>query len=80
MEVMQFRGFPHVLKDCTLYLATEEEKKWKANDKGKMWAARDTSSNNVPELASLAIVVDKDETDEVDICLGSPNYHAVTCF
>lgn len=67
----------HGWRDCTLYLATEEGKKWKAGDKGKMWAARGASSNNVQELASLALAVDEDESDEVDICLGSPDYHAV---
>ena len=63
----------HGWRDCTLYLATEEGKKWKASDKGKLWAARGTPSNNVQELASLAIAVDEDESEEDDICLSSTN-------
>ena len=67
----------HGWRDCTLYFATEERKKWKASDKGKLWAARSTSSNTVQELASLAIAVDEDEPEEVDICLSSTHDHIV---
>ncbi len=58
-------------------MATEEGKKWKASDKYKLWAARGIPSNTVEELASLAIAVDEDELEEVDIFLSSNNDHVV---
>ena len=67
----------HGWRDCTLYLTTEEEKKWKASDKRKLWAARYKPSNTIQELALLGVAVDKDESEEVDICLGSNDNHAV---
>lgn len=62
----------HGWRDCTLHLSTDEGKKWKASDKGKQWTIRGTTSDNIQELASLAITVDKEEeSEEVDICLSS---------
>ena len=67
-------------RDCTLYLATEEGKKWKASGKDKLWATHSTTSNTatcgttpdtVHELALLAVAADEDESEEVDICLSS---------
>lgn len=58
-------------------MAIEGGKKCKASDKGKLWAARGTPSNTIQELASLAIVVDEDESEEVDICLSFTDDHAV---
>ncbi len=58
-------------------MATEEGKKWKTSDKDKLWAARGALSNTVQELASLAVAVDEDESEEVDICLSSTDDHAV---
>lgn len=42
----------HGWRDCSQYLATEDGKKWKASDKGRLWATRGASSNIVQELAS----------------------------
>ena len=67
----------HGWRDCTLYLATKEGKKWKASDKGKLGAARGTPSNTIQERASLALAVDEDESEEVDICLSCTDDHAV---
>ncbi len=67
----------HGWRDCTLYLTTEEGKKWKASDKGKLWAAHGTPSNTIQELASLAVAVDEDKSEKVDICLGSTDDNAV---
>ena len=50
----------HGWRDCTEYLATDEGKKWRSSDKGKLWLTRGTSSNTTQELASLAIAVDED--------------------
>ncbi len=58
-------------------MATEEGKKWKASDKGKPWAARGTPSHTILELASLAVAVNEDESEEVDICLSSNDDYAV---
>ncbi len=58
-------------------MTTKEEKKRKVSDKGKLWAARGTPSNTIQELASLAVAVDEDELDEVDICLGFTGDHAI---
>ena len=58
-------------------MATEEGKKWKASDQGKLWAARGALSNTVQELALLAVAVDEGESEEVDICLSSTDDHAV---
>ena len=58
----------HGWRDCTQYLATKDGKKWKASDKSRLWATRNASSSAVQELASLAIAVDEEKSEEVDIC------------
>ena len=58
-------------------METEERKKWKASDKRNLWVARGTPSNTIQKLASLAVAVDEDESEEVDICLSSTDDHAV---
>lgn len=64
----------HGWRDCTQYLATEEGKKWKSSDKGKLLATRGTPPNTIQELASLAVAVDEDESEETEICLSSTHY------
>ena len=70
----------HRWRDYTLYLATEEGKKWKAIGKSKLWATCDTISNTairsttpdtLHELASFVVAVEEDESEKVDICLSS---------
>ncbi len=58
-------------------LDNRRRKKWKASDKRKLWAARYKPSNTIQEVALLGVDVDKDESEEVDICLGSNDDHAV---
>lgn len=67
----------HGWRNCTLYLATDQGKKWKTSDKSKLWPARDTLSNTIQELILLAVTVDEDESEKVDICLSSTNDHTV---
>ncbi len=40
-------------------------------------AARGTVSNTIQELTSLTVAVDKDELEEVDICVSYTDDHAV---
>ena len=65
-------------------MATKEGKKWKASKKDKLWATynitsntatRGTTPNMVYELASLAVAIEKDKSEEVDICLSSTSDH-----
>lgn len=46
IDCYYYRKDGHGWRDCTLYLVTEEGRKWKASDKGKQWAARGTNSDN----------------------------------
>lgn len=39
--------------------------------------AHDISPNNIQKLTLLAIVIDKDKSDEFDICLGSFDDHTI---
>ncbi len=64
-------------RNCTLFLATEQGKKWRASDKGKLWPACDTLSNTIQELTLLAVTVDEDKSEKVDICLSSTDDHTV---
>ena len=58
----------HGLRDCSQNLATEDGKKWKASDKDRLWATRTAFSNTVQKLAWLAVAVDEEESEEIDIC------------
>lgn len=59
-------------RNYTLYLSTDERKKWKTSDKGKQQTTCGITSGNIPELTILAIIINKEEElEEVDIYLSS---------
>ncbi len=63
-----YKNNGHAWRDCTLQLATETRKKWKASDKSELYAANGTLFNTIQELLSFAVTVDEDESEQVNIC------------